>query len=63
MGMTKNFTEQKQAEERLRRQNAVLDAVNKVFQESLTCKTYEGVARTCLAVAEGLTGSKFGFIG
>ncbi|MFQ6083496.1 MAG: PAS domain S-box protein, partial [Candidatus Aminicenantia bacterium] len=56
-------SERKRAEEQVLRQNAVLDAINKVFQEALVCESDEEVGRTCLAVAEELTGSKFGFIG
>jgi len=41
----------------------VLSAVNRVFRERLTCDTEEQLAKTCLAVAEDLTASKFGFIG
>ena len=33
----------------------VLDALNRVFREALTCETEEELARTCLAVAEDLT--------
>jgi len=58
----RDITERKRAEEQLRRQSAVLDGINKVFLETLTCESDEEVARTCLAVAEELTGSKFGFI-
>jgi len=47
----------------LNRKNAVLEAINTVFRESLQCETDEEVAWKCLAVAEGLTGSKFGFVG
>jgi len=50
------------AEEQLRRQSAELDGINKVFLQTLTCESDEEVARTCLAVAEELTGSQFGFI-
>lgn len=57
------ITERKQAEERILRQNAVLNAINKVFEETLVCESDEEVARKCLAVAEELTSSKFGFIG
>lgn len=53
----------KRAESRLQRQGAILEAINKVFQETLICDTEEEVAHTCLAVAEDLTGSEFGFIG
>ena len=41
----------------------MLNGINKVFRETLRCETDEEVARTCLAVAEELTGSKFGTIG
>ena len=55
--------QRKRAEEQIRRQSAVLEAINEVFQETLTSKAEAEVAHTCLAVAEELTGSKFGFIG
>ena len=41
------------------RQAAVRNALNRVFQETITCENSEEVARTCLAVAQGLTSSKF----
>ena len=44
-------------------ENAVLNAINRVFRERINCRTEEELAKTCLAEAEGLTGSKFGFIG
>jgi len=50
-------------EERSRRQTAVVEGINRVFRESLVCDTEADVARVCLAVAEQLTGSAFGFIG
>jgi signal transduction histidine kinase len=37
--------------------------MNRVFQEGLTCQTSEEIAETCLAVAEELTGSRFGILG
>ncbi|MDP3024633.1 MAG: PAS domain S-box protein [candidate division Zixibacteria bacterium] len=58
-----DITERKQAEQEVLRQNAVLKVINEVLQETLVCETDEEVARKCLAVAEELTGSKFGFIG
>lgn len=42
---------------------ALLEAINSVFREALTCESEEDVARVCLATAERLTDSKFGFIG
>ena len=62
-GTVVDTTELKRAEGQLRRQTAVLEAVNKVLLETLMCETEEEVARTCLSVAEELTESKFGFIG
>ena len=58
-----DITERKQSQEEILRKNALLDAINEVLQETLTCESDEDVARTCLAVAEELTESKFGFIG
>ncbi len=63
IGISTDITERKQAEQEVLRQNAVLKVINKVLQETLACETDEEVARKCLAVAEELTGSKFGFIG
>ena len=56
-------TARRQAEERISRQSRLLAGINRVFQEALTCETVEELGKTCLAVAEDLTGSKFGFLG
>ena len=61
--LASEIEERKRAEEQLRRKAAVLQAVNDVFREALTCKTKEELGKTCLAVAQRLTGSKFGFLG
>ncbi|MGD0918093.1 MAG: PAS domain S-box protein [Thermodesulfobacteriota bacterium] len=63
LGLVQDITEQKRMQEKILRQTAVLDAVNKVLLETLTRETDEEVARSCLVVAERLTSSKFGFIG
>ncbi len=63
LGVAIDVTELKRAEEQTVRQGVLLEAVNKVLQEALTCETHEEVAQTSLLVAEQLTGSKFGFIG
>jgi len=44
--------ERKRADEKILKQSAVLEAINRVLRETLTCETDEEVARTCLAVAE-----------
>jgi len=52
-----------EVQRQLRRQNAVLDAVNRVLRGTIACDTLEEVAQTCLAVVKELTGSRFGFVG
>jgi signal transduction histidine kinase len=47
----------------LQRHAALLLSINKVFREAIVSETEEDLARMCLAVAEELTGSRFGFIG
>ena len=59
----KEIADAKQTEEKIREQSAVLNAINQVLEEALTCESDVDVAQTCLALAEELTGSKFGFIG
>ncbi len=61
--MAIDIQDRKLAEQQILRQSALLEAINAVFQETLTCQTEQDVARVCLAKAEELTGSKFGFIG
>lgn len=56
------IVQRKRAEEQIRRQNTLLNAINEVFQKALVPETEAELARTCLSVAEELTGSKFGFI-
>ncbi|MDM8549060.1 GAF domain-containing protein [Desulfobacterales bacterium HSG2] len=60
--LTKEVAERKKAEEETLRRGALLDAINRVFYEALTCETEEELGKTCLAAAEDLTNSKFGFI-
>ena len=45
------------------REQRVLSAINRVFRERINCQTEEELAATCLAVAQELTESRFGFIG
>jgi PAS domain S-box-containing protein len=63
LGTARDITRHKQAEERILGQSPVLEAINEVLLETLACQTDEEVARMCLAVAEELTDSKFGFVG
>jgi PAS domain S-box-containing protein len=59
----RDITERRQAEERVLKQSTMLEAINRVFRETLRSESEEEIARMCLAVAEELTRSKFGFIG
>ena len=45
------------------RQRDVLEAINEIFRVALTSETEEALGATCLAAAERLTGSAFGYIG
>lgn len=45
------------------RQIALLSSIIRIFRETIPCRTEEEVAKTCLKVAEELTGSAYGFIG
>jgi GAF domain-containing protein len=58
-----NVTERRQAEDRIARQTRLLTAINRLFAETLKSDSSETVARTCLAVAQEITSSDFGFIG
>jgi len=62
-GSLRDVSERKRMAQALARQSALVQAMNRVFAEALTSESEEAVARTCLTVAEQLTGSKFGFIG
>ena len=58
-----DITERKWREEEILRPSKVLDGINKVLREALTCESDKEVANKCLSVAEEITGSKFGLIG
>jgi PAS domain S-box-containing protein len=62
-GTVQDITGRKLTEEALKRQQIILQGINRVLLEALTCETEEDLGRACLAVAEDLTGSKLGFIG
>ncbi len=58
-----DITERRQTEEQIQRQTGLLEGINTVLLEGLLCETEEEMAQKCLAVAENLTGSRFGFVG
>ncbi|NQT55466.1 MAG: PAS domain S-box protein, partial [Desulfobacteraceae bacterium] len=53
----------RESEKKYRQQSKVLEGINRVFREALTCESEKQVANTCLAVAEEISDSKFGLIG
>jgi PAS domain S-box-containing protein len=46
-----------------KRQAAILEGINRIFQEAISSHTEEQLGQMCLAVIEELTESKMGFIG
>jgi PAS domain S-box-containing protein len=58
-----DITERALAEEKVRRQNKVLDAINQIFQKALDCETEGELGAMCLSALEELTGSATSFIG
>ncbi len=58
-----DITELKRAEEKVRRQKAVVEGINRIFREALSSHTEQELGETCLAVSEEVTGSRIGFIG
>jgi len=63
VGMVHDITERKMAEEMIRRQSAIVQGINQIFEAALASSSEEELGETCLAVAEEITGSRFGFIG
>ena len=59
----RDLSARKQVERSFERQGAVLAAIARIFEAALSCETEEALGRKCLAIAEEITGSKFGFIG
>jgi len=63
VGIFDDITGYKATEREAERRNRVLEAVNQVFEEAITTDSEEALARRCLAIAEELTNSRFGFLG
>lgn len=63
LAFVKDVTEREVHLSTLEKQQALLQGINRVFGEALTCESDTDVARTCLDVAERLSGARFGFVG
>ncbi|MEW5725312.1 MAG: PAS domain S-box protein, partial [Thermodesulfobacteriota bacterium] len=63
VGCLIDITDRREAEKLAVRQYAIINAINKVFTDTLTLNRVEEVAQTCLAMAQDLTDSARGFLG
>jgi signal transduction histidine kinase len=63
LGIANDITNRKQAESKINRQNTVLNAINHVYQKSVSCKTLEQLGCACLEIIESATNSTISFIG
>ena len=63
VGTVLDITERKSAEEEIQHQNKVSEGISRILLQSLAGDSEEKLCSICLAVAEGVTQSKFGFIG
>jgi PAS domain S-box-containing protein len=60
--VARDISDMKEAQASILRQAAILDGINRIFRETLSCETAADLGQTCLSIAEGLTNSQFGFI-
>lgn len=63
IGILRDITELKKTEEKILFKNAMVEGINRILQESLTCENGQELGKTCLEVAQDITGSQYGFIG
>jgi sigma-B regulation protein RsbU (phosphoserine phosphatase) len=62
-GQEERTLRQREAKQSQRQDRRRLEAINRLFQETQSCNSTAEVASVCLAIAEELTGSQFGFLG
>ncbi len=58
-----DISSNKKAQKKVLSQNVVFEGMARIFEAALASPTTEVLGRTCLAVAEEVSGSKFGFLG
>jgi len=63
IGIGIDIRQRKAAEETTARQGRLVRAINQVFREAIGCDTTAQLGTVALAVAEEITGSRFGLIG
>jgi PAS domain S-box-containing protein len=57
-----DITVRKQTEEKIRHQKAIVETINLIFYQALTCRTERQLGESCLNALEAVTGSKISFI-
>jgi signal transduction histidine kinase/DNA-binding response OmpR family regulator len=62
-GLNRTVVEKTRIESELDRQSRLLQACNEIYKRVLSSENEEQLGKTCLATAEWLTGSRFGYIG
>ncbi|WP_414469009.1 PAS domain S-box protein [Methanobacterium sp. ACI-7] len=62
LGVSRDITKRKKAEEQIKRRNLILSNINEIFQTGLKAETEEHLAQTALRIVEKITKSSFGFI-
>jgi PAS domain S-box-containing protein len=60
--LLREMDERALAEKALRRNEATLDGLNRIFREALTCRSRHELGQVCLEVARQLTASPWGFL-
>jgi PAS domain S-box-containing protein len=63
IGISRDITGRKKTEEKILFKNTMVEGINRILQESLTCENEQELCKTCLNVAREITGSQYGFIG
>ena len=62
-GLCIDITERKRNDEKIKRQNIILNSISRIYESAIRCNTLEALGEACLEVAEFATESKFSFIG
>ncbi|MEI6101497.1 MAG: PAS domain S-box protein, partial [Eubacteriales bacterium] len=60
---SRDITKRKLNQAKINRQKIVLEAINRVYSEYVSCDTIEHLGKVCLQIAEGITGSSVSFVG
>ncbi len=63
LALARDISTRKLYQAKIERQNALLEGINHIYREALTTQSEEELGRTCLRVAQEITGSQFGFYG